>query len=121
MKKLIIIYTLLTSYHLFSDNVVAKIEVQDQDLQFLKEALDIVGSMTDNIANIVIQNKTNTNSPEATKQEVVALIRKITDFVVVFMKKTKNKKPTKSIPLYSQEEFTAMVNKIVDDVLEKIQ
>jgi hypothetical protein len=112
---------LLISYDSQATAQPQQITESDKDMELLQEALEIVASMSDNIANLAIQYKTKTNSPEITKQEAVALVEKITDLVIVAIKKARNKKISRNIALHTQEELTAMINQIADKILEKIQ
>jgi len=121
MKKLLLSFMLLISLNIFSDSEAAQIICEDKDLELLQEALDIVASMSDNIANLAIQHKIKTNSPEMTKQEAVILIKKITDLVIVVMKKTKNKKNKKNIAIHNQEYLNLIIDKLADELLKKIQ
>ena len=81
----------------------------------------IIESMYDNIANLTKKKKTKTGSTEMTKQEAVALVQKITDLVIIVIKKTKNKKNNRTLMLYSPEDLAAMIDEIVNQILEKIQ
>lgn len=119
MKKIFLTTILCFSLNLFCADEPTIINHNDKDLELLQEALEIVGSMSDNIANLIIQNKTNTSSPEMTKKEALALIEKITDFVIVVLKKSRHKKSSKQIPLHSQEDLQIMIDHLADEIIRK--
>ncbi len=121
MKKIFLNCMLLISCNAIANNQIKQTISQDKDLEILQEALEIVASMSDNIANLAIQHKTKTGSPEVTKQEAIALIEKITDLVVVIIKKTRQKKNSRAIILHTQDELDLIINKIADEIFEKIQ
>jgi hypothetical protein len=122
MKKLFLSFTLLFCTHITPSNQAELTIAEDKDLELLQQALEIVASMSDNIANLAIQHKTKINSPEMTKQEAIALIEKITGLVIIVIKKARLKKnPTKKIFLYTQEELSEIIEQIADEILEKVQ
>ncbi len=94
---------------------------QEEDFALLQEAIEIVASMSDNIANLAIQYKTDTNSPELTKQECVALIEKITAFVVTILKKQKLKKSCRKITLYNSDNFHEQIDELAQQIVSEVQ
>lgn len=120
MKKLFLSCILLFCNNLFPDNQTVQTVQEDKDLELLQEALEIVASMSENIANLAIQNKTKTGSAEMTKQEAIALVKKITDFVMVILKKSRQKKTKRTIRLHTQEELNEIIQHIADEILRKI-
>ena len=118
MKTLLFLQiALFVSCNLFSTEYTLEMD-NNKDLELLEEALEIVASMSENIANLAIQNKAKINSPEMTKKEAVELVEKITKIVIIALKKTKQKKNRRKIFLYSQEELNAIVDQIADKVLQ---
>ena len=118
MKKLLFLQiALFVSCNLFSTEYTLEMD-NNKDLELFEEALEIVASMSENIANLAIQNKAKINSPEMTKKEAVELVEKITKIVIIALKKTKQKKNRRKIFLYSQEELNAIVDQIADKVLQ---
>ena len=117
-KNLILSISLLYSICIFSEE---QIQNQDEDFALLQEAIEIVASMSDNIANLVIQHKIEANSAELTKQECIALIQKMTSFVVIILKKQKLKKISKKIILYSSENIQEQIDHIAENIFYKIQ
>jgi len=118
MKNIILSISLLYSLCIFSED---PIQNQDEDFALLQEAIEIVASMSDNIANLVIQHKTEANSPELTKQECVALVQKMTSFVIMILKKQKLKKLSRKINLYTSENVQAQLEDIAQDIFYKAQ
>lgn len=119
MKKFFLSCILLISCNAIGNNQIKQTTSKDKDLELLQEALEIVASMSDNIANLAIQHKTKTGSPEMTKQEAIALVEKITDLVVVIIKKTRQKKNSRAIILHTQDELNQIIEYVADEILTK--
>ena len=115
-KKFIIIFLFCTTF-LFSNEQLTQ---TDEDFALLQEAIEIVASMSDNIANLVLQHKTDTNSPELTKEECLALVQKMTSFVIIILKKQKLKRKSRKIYLYDDKSFQEQLNHIAEGILYKI-
>jgi hypothetical protein len=118
MKKVFIATILLCTTFIFSDEPSKQ---TDEDFALLQEAIEIVASMSDNIANLVIQHQIESNTPEITKQECIALIQKMTAFVVTILKKQKLKKNSRKIFICSSENFNQELDHIAQDILYKIK
>ena len=120
MKKLFLSCMLLISCNAVVNNQTEKTIPQDKDLELIQEALEIVASMSDNIANLVIQHKNDTNAPEVTKKECVALVQKMTSLVLTILKKQKLKKSSRKINLYSSDSFEERIEHIAQDIFYKV-
>ncbi len=118
MKKLFVAIILLCTTSIFSDEQNKQI---DEDFALLQEAIEIVASMSDNIANLVIQHKTESTTPEITKQECIALVQKMTAFVLTILQKQKLKKMTRKVFIYSSENFNQELDHIAEDIFYKIK
>lgn len=118
MKKILVCsIVLLASQLFFSED---QLQQPDEDFALLQEAIEIVASMSDNIANLVIQHKNDTNAPEVTKKECVALVQKMTSLVLTILKKQKLKKSSRKINLYSSDSFEERIEHIAQDIFNKV-
>lgn len=118
MKKLFLAIIFLCTAVIFSDEQ-NKQDV-DEDFALLQEAIEIVASMSENIANLAIQHKTESATPEITKQECLALVQKMTAFVVTILKKQRLKKKSRKIFIHSSENFNQELDHIAQDIWNKI-
>lgn len=116
MKKLIMSIILLYSCFVIPSEALSP----EEDFALLQEAIEIIGSMSDNIANIATQYKNDTNSTEITKDECVNIVKKLTAFVVIMLKRKKLKKASRAINLYSPEDIDAAFDHLGQELLNKI-
>ncbi|MBI2344512.1 hypothetical protein HYV10_00370 [Candidatus Dependentiae bacterium] len=117
MKKIIITLCLLSYISIFSSE---HINYPEEDFALLQEAIEIVASMSDNIANLVIEHKNDTHAPELTKQECLALVQKMTSFVLIILKKQKLKKASRKIHIYTSENLKIELDHIAENIFYKI-
>ena len=98
-------------------------QIQTDDAQVKpakKAALEIVASISDDIATLVI-NHHYAKDPEVAKASSIKLVTTLADAIACVIAKIQEKKETRSVELYSDEEYAQALIILSDQLVQKIR
>lgn len=104
---------LLVPFIVHADN-----EKNEKDEQANKVALEIVAALIEDIAKLV-DNKKHEKDPQVTKAVCLSLVTHLADVIASVIIKIKERKETRSIDLYSQDEYQQALNALAIQLLEQ--
>ena len=90
------------------------------DAQEKKIALDIIASLSDDIAQLII-NKHAAKDPEITKVCCVRLVTNLADAIASLIIKIKSNKEVRGVELLDQQEYQNALTKISDQLVSDIE
>ena len=85
-----------------------------------KAALEIVASISDDIATLVI-NHHYAKDPEVAKASSIKLVTTLADAIACVIAKIQEKKETRSVELYSDEEYAQALIILSDQLVQKLR
>lgn len=94
--------------------------IHSDDAQAKKAALEIIASISDDIATLVI-NHHHEKDPEVAKISCVKLVTTLADAIAQLIIKIKERKEIRSVDLYSDEEYDQALRLLSEQFVQKIQ
>ncbi len=94
--------------------------IRSDDAQAKKAALEIIASISDDIATLVI-NHHHEKNPEVAKIASIKLVTNLADAIVQIVAKIKERKEIRSVDLYSDEEYDQALRLLSEQFVQKIQ
>lgn len=91
-----------------------------QDDQAKQAALEIIASISDDIATLVINHKYEKNT-EVAKITSIKLVTTLADAIVKIIEKIKERKQVRSFEIYSDKEYQLALYLLADLLNQKIQ
>lgn len=85
-----------------------------------KEALELVATISENIADLIIDHKKN-HDPQITKQRTIELIKSVSQAISLCIKQSKSNAARKAVPLHDQQLVDAIIEHIAKHMIEQIQ
>ena len=95
-------------------------KVHTDDAQAKKLALEIIATLSDDIATLVIQ-KNHNSDPQTIKSSCINLITHLADVLATLIIKLKERKETRGIDLCDEIEYQQMLQVAAQNLLSKIQ
>ncbi len=95
------------------------IALQADDVQAKKAALEIIASISDDIATLVL-NHNHEKNPEVAKVASIKLITTLADTIATVITKIKERKEVRSFDIYSQEEYDQALRLLSEELIQKI-
>ena len=93
--------------------------IQADDAQVKKASLEIIASISDDIATLIINHHHEKNS-EVAKISCVKLVTTLADAIAQVICKIKERKENRSIDLYSDEEYDQALRLLSEELIHKI-
>ncbi len=94
--------------------------IHSEDAQAKKAALEIIASISDDIATLVI-NHNSQKDPDVAKITSIKLITTLADAIACVITKIKERKETRSVELYSDAEYDQALQLLSENLIHKIQ
>lgn len=94
--------------------------VQAEDAQAKKLALEIIASLSDDLATLIINKKTQ-KDPQVTKICCVRLIANLADALASVIIKIKSNKEVRGIDLSDEQDYQKALANISDQLVSKIE
>ena len=82
-------------------------------------SFEIIAALSSDIAELII-NKKQTNNPQLTKTHCVNIIKHMTEIIAAIIMKINERKQTRSINEYSNQDDAILIENIVNQILQKI-
>lgn len=98
----------------------SSVNVHAQDAQAKQAALEIIASLSDDIATLVINHNHEKNS-EVAKIVSIKLVTTLADAIAQVIIKIKERKEIRNIDLYSDEEYQQALIILSQQLIQKIQ
>ena len=94
-------------------------QLQSHDEQAKKASLEIVAALSEDIATLII-NAHHSKDPQVTKAVSINLITRIADIIATILMKLKERKPSRSMPFYSDAAYQHDLDKVIAEILQRL-
>ncbi len=85
-----------------------------------KISMEIIAALSDDIAELVIARKQD-HDPRQTKVHCINIIRHMTEVVALIIATVQERQQMRSLELYDEQNQAAIIEQIVDQILERTE
>lgn len=86
-----------------------------------KISLEIMEALSDDIAELVIAKKQEKNDPAKTKAHCINIIKHMANIIALIVETIKERKQTRSIVLWDQNDQDLLIEEIAQKILQEIE